>query len=44
MFYNITEYVKNKHYNELNNYSAYMRQAMLFKYITKEMPTFLSNT
>lgn len=38
MFYNIIEHVKNKHYDELKDFSPYLRQAMLFKYVTEEMP------
>lgn len=38
MFYNIIEFVKNKHYDELKEYSPYIRQGMLFKYVTEEMP------
>ena len=38
MFYNIIEHVKNKHYDELKDFSPYLRQAMLFKYVIEEMP------
>lgn len=38
MIYNISDYIRNKYFDELNGYSAYMRQAMLFKYMTEEIP------
>ena len=38
MVYNICDYIRNKHFDELSGYPAYLRQAMLFKYMTEAMP------
>ena len=38
MIYDITKLIKNKYFEELKDYSPYIRQAMLFKYLTEEMP------
>ena len=38
MFYNIGDYIINKHFDELNGCSGYLRQALIFKYMTEEMP------
>lgn len=38
MIYNIVDYIKNKHYDELKEFSPYLRQAMLFKHVIEEMP------
>ena len=38
MFYDLRDWVKLKHFDELKALSPYMRQAMFFKYMTNEMP------
>ena len=38
MFYNIGDYIINKHFDELNGCSGYLRRALIFKYMTEEMP------
>ena len=44
MLYNVTEYIKSKYYDDLKEYSPYLRQAMLFKFLTEEMPLKITDT
>ena len=44
MIYDITKLIKNKYFEELKDYSPYIRQAMLFKYVTEEMPLKITDT
>ena len=41
MIYNICDYIRNKYFDELSGYSAYLRQARFFKYMTEELPLYL---
>ena len=38
MVYDIIDFIRNKHFDELKEYSPYIRQATLFKLITEQLP------
>ena len=44
MIYNIIEFIKNKYFYELKEYSPFVRQAMIFKYVTEEIPLKITDT
>jgi len=44
MYYNIIEHIKSKYFDDLEGYSPCIRQAMLFKYVTEEIPLKLMDT
>jgi len=44
MYYYVIDYIRNKYFDELKDYSAYVRQAMLFKHITEDVPLKITHT
>lgn len=44
MYYNVIDYIRNKYFDELKDYSAYIRQAMLFQHITEDIPLKIRDT
>jgi len=44
MYYDIIDDIRNKYFEELKGYSPYIRQAMLFKYITENIPLKIKDT
>lgn len=44
MFYNICDYIKNKYFDELKDCSPYIRQAMLFRHMTEDIPLSVRDT
>lgn len=40
----VLQYIKDKYFDELMDYSPYIRQAMLFKHIAEEMPLKIKDT
>lgn len=44
MHYNITDYIRNKYFEELSELPPYIRQAVLFRHITREMPLQIKDT
>ena len=41
MYYHIHTHIENKYFEELKNLSAPMRESMIFKYVTEEMPLYI---
>ena len=41
MFYRVHKYIENKYYNELRNLSPALRESMIFKYYTENIPVFI---
>ena len=44
MHYNIIQYTRNKHFDELKDCSPYIRQAILFQHMTEDVPLKIKDT
>ncbi len=44
IYYDITEYIRNKYFDELKDCSPYIRQAMLFQHMTEDIPLKVKDT
>ena len=44
MVYHFFDFIHHKYFDELNAYSPYIRQALLFKYFTEEIPLTVKDT